>query len=190
MAAKTQAAEPGKAPGMAAQLIVLVMMTLLAGGAGWGVSKYLDGLAAKTEATEVANGGDVAGKEQNEGGHGEAKKEAGDHGEGESTTTEDEKADRITELTSVDLTPIVTNLAAPADTWIRLELTVQFNGAPAEDLVQQIDQDLLAFVRTVNLEQVSGPSGYLHLKSDLTDIAAIRSEGLAKAVLIRVMLFE
>lgn len=190
MAAKSQTTEQGKSPGTAAQIAVLVAMTLFAAGAGWGVSMFLDSLASNHPAVESSKDAAPGTKEQGSAEHGPAEPDASGHEQAGDASTEDEKADRITNLVSVDLQPIITNLASPAETWIRLELTVQFNGTPADDVVQQINQDLLAFVRTLKLEHVSGPSGYLHLKSDLTDIAAIRSQGLARAILIRVMLFE
>ena len=78
----------------------------------------------------------------------------------------------------------------PSETWIRLELAVRFAGVPEPQMVEQIHQDLLAFVRTLRLEQIEGPSGFIHFKSDLAERAAIRSDDAAKAVLIKVLLFE
>jgi flagellar protein FliL len=189
-AAKSQPVEQGKSPSTVVQIIVLVAMTLFAAGAGWAVSMYLDGLTNNQQAAASSTDAAPGTEEQTSAEHGPADADAAGHGEAGDASAEDDKADRITNLVSVDLQPIITNLSSPAEAWIRLELTVQFNGTPADDVVQQINQDLLAFVRTLKLEHVSGPSGYLHLKSDLADIAAIRSQGLAKAVLIRVMLFE
>lgn len=91
----------------------------------------------------------------------------------------------------VDLTPITTNLAVPEAVWVRLELSLVFD-QPLEDqtLPDTIQQDILAYIRTIKLMQVQGASGYQHLKSDLLERAAIRSNGLVKDILIRTMLFE
>jgi len=45
-------------------------------------------------------------------------------------------------------------------------------------------------VRTVKLHQIEGASGYQHLKADLEERAALRSEGHAKQILIRTLLVE
>lgn len=91
----------------------------------------------------------------------------------------------------VDLAPITTNLAVPEAVWVRLELSLVVD-QPLEDqtLPDTIQQDILAYIRTVKLMQVQGASGYQHLKSDLLERAAIRSNGLVKDILIRTMLFE
>jgi len=57
-------------------------------------------------------------------------------------------------------------------------------------MTETIHQDLLAFLRTLKMYQVEGASGYQHLKADLQERAAIRSDGHAKDVLIRTLLFE
>mgnify|MGYP000882981905 FL=1 len=115
------------------------------------------------------------------GGHGDAKKEGEDG----------DAAGGSPNPLVVPLPPITTNLAAPSDTWARMELSVELD-APSKDptLIDTIHQDLLAFMRTVKLHQIEGASGFQHLKADLTERAAIRSEGHVKAVLIRTLLFE
>lgn len=92
--------------------------------------------------------------------------------------------------TLVPLAAITTNLASPADTWIRLEVSVVYDAPQPPALAEQIQQDLLAFVRTVKLHQIEGASGYQHLKADLDERAALRSEGHAKQILIRTLLVE
>lgn len=91
----------------------------------------------------------------------------------------------------VDLAPITTNLAVPETVWVRLELSLVFD-QPLQDptLADAIQQDILAYIRTVKLMQVQGASGYQHLKSDILERAGIRSNGLVKDILIRTMLFE
>src|SRR5690606_36473832 len=78
--------------------------------------------------------------------------------------------------TVIALEGITTNIAAPADVWLRLELAIVLDGPPEEELPDLIHQDLLAFVRTLKMPQIEGASGFLHLKADLAERAAIRSD--------------
>ena len=64
------------------------------------------------------------------------------------------------------LAPIVTNLADPRDVWIRLECSIIFDDeaiAADEVLAGEISEDILAYLRTVSLPQIEGPSGMQHL---------------------------
>lgn len=88
------------------------------------------------------------------------------------------------------LEPITTNLAAPAETWVRMEAAIVTDEALPQPLVEEIHQDLLAFLRTVKLHQVEGASGFQHLKADLEERAKIRSEGRVKQLLIRTLILE
>jgi flagellar FliL protein len=88
------------------------------------------------------------------------------------------------------LPAIMTNLAAPTDTWIRIEAAAVFDGEVDASMADMVHQDLLAYVRTVKLHQVEGPSGFLHMKDDLNERARIRSGGKVKTILIRTIVFE
>jgi len=92
--------------------------------------------------------------------------------------------------TLVVLEPITTNIASPAETWIRMEVSVVYDGPQPQAMSDAIHQDLLALVRTLKMHQIEGASGYQHLKADLEERAAIRSDGHAKQVLIRTLLLE
>jgi flagellar protein FliL len=109
----------------------------------------------------------------------------------EAGTKGGEEKEKVKGPQVLNLAPITTNLAAPSDTWVRLDLSIQLD-APSEDatLADTIQQDLLAFIRTVKLHQIEGASGFQHLKADLTERASIRSNGLVKAVYIRTLIFE
>ncbi len=91
------------------------------------------------------------------------------------------------------LAPIVTNLAEPHDTWIRLEASIVFDDeaiATDDVLAGRITDDFLAYLRTVALSQVDGPSGMQHLREDLTDRARIRSDGRVREVVIQTLVFQ
>jgi flagellar FliL protein len=172
-----------KGPSLILQIAVMAGMTVAALGIGWFGGSMLSGGAAPAAATGEAPAAHGPAPETGHGedaGHGEAKE--GEHG-AEGAPTGDPLI--------LNLAPITTNLAAPSDTWLRLELAVQLE-KPSEDttLADTIQQDLLAYMRTVKLHQIEGASGFQHLKADLAERAAIRSDGNVKAVLIRTLLFE
>jgi flagellar protein FliL len=170
-----------KGPSMMVQVAVLAGMTVAALGTGWLAGRVLGGevpaaapAAGPAPALVAKNGkAEAAGGKGNEGGEGEA-----------------EPAPPPGSLV-LKLPAITTNLAAPSDTWLRMELAVQLD-QPNQDptLAETIQQDLLAYVRTVKLHQIEGASGFQHLKADLAERAAIRSDGHVKAVLINTLLFE
>jgi flagellar FliL protein len=165
MAAAAAPANDQPAPAQGASLVVqlglLVVLTLLAAGIGWFAGGAL-GPAPDHPATA---------------GHGAKKGE----------TDENAVAERP-DLYNIE--GIVTNLAAPNDVWIRLDLALIFNGPPEAAVADEIHQDLLAYLRTVKLHQIDGPSGFQHLRSDLEERASIRSGGKVSKILIRTLLFE
>jgi flagellar FliL protein len=95
--------------------------------------------------------------------------------------------------TIVDLPPIVTNLGAPQDTWVRLEGSIIFDSGalPHPDAVAgRIGDDILAYLRTVSLRQLEGPIGLENIRQDLNERAAIRSDGKVRAFVIRTLVVQ
>lgn len=93
---------------------------------------------------------------------------------------------------SVSLPPVITNMATP-DSWVRMEAALVFDGADGklpQTLPSEITEDILAYMRTLTLGHVSGPSGFIHLKEDIVDRAYQRSEGRVGDVLILTLVFE
>nr|WP_099056641.1 flagellar basal body-associated FliL family protein [Rhizobium sp. ACO-34A] len=90
----------------------------------------------------------------------------------------------------VSLDPIVTNLAYPSENWIRIELALLFNGTPDPALAEEIHQDVLAYLRTVSLQQVQGPRGFQYLRDDVSEIVDQRSQGRISKVLFRMFVIE
>jgi flagellar FliL protein len=180
VAAVENAPAPKSGPSIIIQIAVLLVMTGAAVGIGWLSGSYLNSTAPQE--TAAANASPVPDHEASA---------AGGHGEGGGEGHEGEQAAGTGNPLVLNLGTITTNLAAPSDTWLRLELSVVLD-QPTEDplLAQAIQQDLLAFMRTVKLHQIEGASGFQHLKSDLLERASIRSDGHVKAVLVRTMLFE
>jgi flagellar protein FliL len=91
------------------------------------------------------------------------------------------------------LPPIVTNLASPGRTWIRLEAALVVESEQTADgnlLVAQVTEDVVAYLRTVTLVQIQGPSGFQHLREDLNDRVRVRSGGKARDLVIQSMIIE
>jgi flagellar protein FliL len=90
----------------------------------------------------------------------------------------------------IDLDPITTNLSYPAENWIRLEISLLFSEQADRELAQTIHQDVLAYLRTVSLQQIEGPRGFQHLREDLLERAKLRSEGKVADLLFRTFVIE
>lgn len=155
-----------KGPSLVIQGAVFVSMTVAALGVGWLTGSYMKSSEAPPSVPAV-----------------DASKE-------EAAPTKDSDADPNAGPLLVQLAPITTNLASPGSVWVRLDASVVLDKAQPTEVVEAVHQDLLAYLRTLKLHQVEGASGYLHLKADLRERAAIRSEGHVKDVLIRTLLFE
>lgn len=162
MAIIDDTAPPKKGPSLLMQIALLVGLTVAALGIGWGSGLYLSG------------------------GHQQAAKPA-DAG---AKVEEVRLGEALEAMGVVYLEPITTNLAGPASTWVRMELALVFDGKIDLSLAQAVQQDILAYLRTVKMHQVEGPSGYQHLISDLEERASIRSAGKVKQVLVKTLLFE
>jgi flagellar protein FliL len=170
-----------KGPSMMVQVAVLGALTVAALGAGWFAGTMLRG-----EVPAAAPGADATAAAP----HSAADAGHGGGGHGGKVDKGKEEAAPANPLV-LDLPAITTNLAAPADTWFRMELSVQLD-QPSSDpmLATTIQQDLLSFLRTVKLHQIEGASGFQHLKADLAERAAIRSDGHIRGILVRTLIFE
>jgi flagellar FliL protein len=150
-------------PSLLLQIALLVGLSVVAIGIGWGSGLYLNSRQPSVEHTADT---DVA------------------------KATETNIAEAQEAMGVVYLEPITTNLAGPTGTWARLELALVFEGAPDVMMAQTIHQDTLSYLRTVKIHQIEGASGFQHLRSDLEERASVRSGGAVKGILIRTLLFE
>jgi flagellar protein FliL len=95
--------------------------------------------------------------------------------------------------TIFDLPPIVTNLGAPQDTWIRLEGSIVFDPKTLphpEAAAGKIGDDILAYLRTISLRQLEGPIGLENIRQDLNERATTRSEGKVRELVIRTLVVQ
>jgi flagellar FliL protein len=91
------------------------------------------------------------------------------------------------------LAPIVTNLASPERTWVRLEASLVMDGeqtAETNMLAGQITEDIIAYLRTVALVQIQGASGFQYLREDLNDRVRVRSGGKVRDLVIQSLIVE
>lgn len=160
-----------KKPTLILTIAAIAVLTLLAGGGGWLVGNML--APPPAEPAEEAKVGA-------EGGHGGAEGEAAEVVPHIST-----EANGV-----VLLDPITSNLAYPSDNRIRLEVALMFKGVPDVTLAEEIHQDILAYMRTVSLQQVQGPRGFQYLREDLQERVDLRSEGRVTNVMFRTFVIE
>ena len=92
-----------------------------------------------------------------------------------------------------DLAPIITNLAQPPETWVRLEAALVIDPKTKqlpEPLIGEISNDVLAYMRTVTLKQIEGASGLRQLGEDLNERVSIRSGGKVHELIIQTLVVQ
>ncbi|KVK41411.1 flagellar basal body protein FliL [Agrobacterium deltaense] len=145
----------------------VAILTLLGAGGGWLVGGMIAPKIAGAEAHAPAAAG----------GHGEKKEEGIEKISAEANGI-------------VQLDPITTNLAYPATNWVRLEVALMFKGPVEVGLAEDIHQDIMAYVRTVSLQQLEGPRGFQYLKDDIQERVDLRSQGRVSKVMFRTFVIE
>lgn len=173
-------------PSLVIFLVVCLVVTLAAGGAGFGVSATMLKPSAMTATPAEAQVAEEAGSDA----HGTAEGAHGADAEQAAPAGHATKGGLPADLNVYDIAPITTNLLNPADTWIRMELSLAFEGGADPAVAEEIHQDILAYVHTMKLYNLRGGSGFQHLMEDLNERAAIRSEGRVKRVLVRSFILE
>lgn len=172
---KENKVEAGKGPktSIMSVIIPLLLLTLIAGGGGFAVATMLSSAPAPAlegHTATVATGPKAESNEESAG---------GDHVENGGIVRQ--------------LAPIITNLAQPKETWMRIEVSIVISPeAQAEqDLIAVKSSDeILALLRTVDLAQIEGPSGFLHFREDINDLVRENSGHKVLQVLINSMVVE
>ncbi|MGE0024313.1 MAG: flagellar basal body-associated protein FliL [Hyphomicrobium sp.] len=156
-------------------LIGLVVVTVLAIGLGAGFGFFLSGLEKGAAEADGAKDENAKTKE---------------------AKSRDAAAKESIPSTAklVALTPIVVNLAQPADTWIRIEASMLVDGmaegGEADALAAQLAEDYAAYLRTATLAQFEGASGFQNLREDFLDRAIVRDREHIKDVIIHGVVVE
>ncbi|MFG1208682.1 flagellar basal body-associated FliL family protein [Xanthobacter flavus] len=97
------------------------------------------------------------------------------------------------DLALKDLKPVVVNLAAPSSTFIRVEAAIVFkNGALVNPDVTaaELREDIMAYMRTLALSQLEGPSALQHLREDLNERARARSDGKVDELILSTLVVQ
>lgn len=91
------------------------------------------------------------------------------------------------------ISAIVTNLASPTDTWVRLEASMVFKNGDLPNpkvAAAEVRQDMLAYMRTLSLAQLEGPSALQHLREDLNERAKLRTGGAVSELVIQTLVVQ
>jgi len=169
--------DKGKGGGGMGFVIGLVVATLVAAGAGAGLGFVLGpNLATPKQEKQQA-------QEQEE----EEEKQARF------------KPEYTAPGTVVRLKPVIANLRAPFKSWARLEAAMLVGADIGKDkekaqaveaLKAIVEQDITAWLRTLALKDLEGPSSLTFLHDDLTERARIRSKGLVREIIILTLVVE
>lgn len=155
---------PPKKGGMLSTVLAIVVLTAVAAGGGSVVGSMIGG---KAEAPQPAPTTAPAAKTE-AGSELAAGKNAGDP------------------VKLVALQPVITNVYAPAKTRLRLQASIVIRGKEVKEpevLAAQVEADTLAFLRTVQLAQIEGARGLLHLHEDLKERAILRSPAIVDYII-------
>lgn len=154
-----------KKSGLIVTIAIVLVLSLIAAGGGWMVGGLI---APQVDQPETAVAEQAHGKDE--------KKE---------DKAEDKPRENV-----IALEPITTNLSYPSDNWIRVEVSLVFTNEPDDAIADQIHQDILAYLRTVSLQQIEGPRGFQYLREDLRERVKLRSEGRVNDLLLRTFVIE
>ncbi|MGO4573376.1 flagellar basal body-associated FliL family protein [Microvirga sp. 2TAF3] len=89
--------------------------------------------------------------------------------------------------------PVVTNLGGSQSDWVRIESSIVFKNTTTKNpdvLAAETRQDLLAYLRTVSVAQIQGPSGLLHLREDLNERVRLRSKGDIQELILETLVVQ
>jgi flagellar protein FliL len=92
-----------------------------------------------------------------------------------------------------ELAPIVTNLSSPDGAFVRLQTAIVYDRSQSQQIdvvAAKIGDDILAFVKTLTVAQLQGASGLQHLREDLNERAALRSDGRVRELMIEMLVVQ
>lgn len=167
MANQDQGDEGKKKPSLVLTIAIVAGLSVAAGGGGWLVGNMLAPPPAEPATAAAA-------------------------AEAEHGASEDSGIPHLaTEANGiVALEPFTSNLAYPADNLVRMEVALQFKGVPDPVVAEAIHQDIMAYMRTVSLQQIQGPRGFQYLRDDLKERVDLRSEGRVTNIMFRTFVIE
>lgn len=91
------------------------------------------------------------------------------------------------------LEPVIANLAAPSGMFVRLDTAMVYDRGAVGDVERMkatLSQDILAYLRTVTLQELTGASAFNHLRDDLNDRVRLASGGAVSELVIETMVLQ
>ncbi len=90
------------------------------------------------------------------------------------------------------LAPIVTNLGSPADTFVRLQaaIVLELNTPNSDALAAKVGDEIVAYLRTVPITEIQGPTGFQFLREELKRRAVQLGGGKIRDFLITTFVIE
>ena len=211
MAASSDDNQAGKrGPGLAVPLII---MTVLGAGAGLACGMFLLGAKAKTMVAAKAGQPEAkmldkskakdkkkskkadkkkgkAGKGKDKADKGKKDKKGGKAGKGDKDGKQEKK---IAVQRAIDIPPVIASIGHGKQAWIRMELKAISREPEIKDesvLMLKISQDILSYIRTLNIGDIQSANGFYLLRSNLEEIARIRSKGAVSGIAIQGFIVE
>lgn len=185
------AAKASGSPSKVAASIVFVLLTLMSAGLGLATGSMLQPADTRDATLPPPADGAAAHQPEDEAPAPQKHAAAGEGSPGEAAPELPEAED--IHVSAVPFPPVLTTLAEPKGTWIRIEGSMLIN-TEAEDapelLAEQAATHVLAYLRTVTLTQIEGPSGLAYFRQDLNELVAALSDGQVREVLIHSLVVE
>lgn len=173
-----------KGGGLVVTIVIVLVLSVIAGGGGWFLGKSIsDKFITQEKKDEIA-------KRASE----EAAIAAAEAG-GEKKGGKKEEGEGVPKLANeennvIALEPITSNLAYPSESWVRLEVALLFGDKPDEKTAEEVHQDIMAYIRTVSLQQIQSARGFEYLRQDIKERATLRTEGRVKDVMFRTFVVQ
>lgn len=179
--------------------VIILLLTLMGAGVGFTVGVFLkpadpppEAIAASDAQKDNAASGNQSGEKS-----AHSAEDASEHKEADPVTPPEplagDEEPPSADLAVVPFPAVVTALANPKEKWIRLEgaVLVKSNSkTPPEQIGQRAAEQMLTYLKTVNLSDIEGPSGFLALRHDLNDTVRALSDGSVRGVLIHGLIVE
>lgn len=172
-------------PGLSGRqaIIILLVLTFIGAGGGVGLGMYLSG-SPPSQAVPAGKGLAAESAKPHD-------NESAKHGE--ELHAESPPASAAADLQIKELPPIVTNLAAPVTSLVRLQASVVYDAKALphpEIFVAEFTGDALGFLKTLSMSWLEGAEGLRRLGEELNDRAAIRSHGNVRELVIQSMVVQ
>lgn len=147
-------------------VIALVVLSIIAVAVGWLVAEQLNTQVTATTVQQTQ----------------ESKKES-----------EPDEQPVLPKQDAILLDPIIIALHRSENTFMRIELALIpeiGSDIDNQETRLRIGSEIAAFVQTLTLSQISGPTGYIHFREDILDRARLTTNGKIKDVLIMSLVAE